>query len=164
MDMMVQRLCGMIHRYEKELLRLCCVMLQDAALAQDAVQETFFKAYRGLSRFKGDCSEKTWLIRIAINTCRDMQRSAWHRHTDRHVIFSDLITPVAPVDEAHIALMDALLSLPRKEREAVLLHHYHGLTQKETAQALGITQPAVALRLKHAYAHLRHALEGDDSQ
>ena len=160
MDALTQRLNELIIRYEKELLRLCCVILQDATLAQDAVQETFLKAYRSLPRFRGSCSEKTWLIRIAINTCRDMRTSAWQRHTDRRVSVDRLPHPIVPANETRLALMDALLALPRKEREAVLLHHYHGLTQKETAQALGITQPAVALRLKHAYAHLRQELEG----
>lgn len=157
-----QRLNELILRYEKDLLRFCCMYLQDAVLAQDAVQETFLKAYRSLHRFRGDCSEKTWLLRIAVNTCKDMRRSAWHLHTDRRVLIENLPPPSAPPDGDHLALTDALLRLPPKEREAVLLHHYHGLTQAETARALRITQPAVALRLKKAYTLLRRSLEGDE--
>ena len=158
-----EQLNRLIILHEKELLRYCCVILQDANLAQDAVQETFLRAYRSLHRFRGDCSEKTWLLRIAVNICRDMCKSAWHRHTDRRVMIENLPLPVSPPDEMHIALIDALLLLPQKEREAVLLHHYHGLTQKETARALGVTQPAVTLRLKKAYALLRQTLEGDEA-
>ncbi len=157
-----ERLNELILHYEKDLLRFCCVYLQDAALAQDAVQETFLKAYRSLNRFRGDCSEKAWLLRIAVNTCKDVRRSAWHRHIDRRVTPENLPLPSAPPDDDHLALTDALMRLPPKELEAVLLHHYHGLTQAETARALRITQPAVALRLKKAYTLLRRSLEGDE--
>jgi len=81
-----------IRDYEKELLRLCFVYLKDAALAEDAVQETFIKAYKHLEGFRGDASPKTWLVRIAVNVCKDMRRSAW---------FRCLKNAVAP-DKAHL--------------------------------------------------------------
>ena len=56
---------------------MCYAMLRDAEQAKDAVQETFVKAYRAMDDWRGACSEKTWLTRIAVNTCRDMRRSAW---------------------------------------------------------------------------------------
>ena len=63
-----ERLNRMVLTYEKDLLRLCCVYLKDIESARDAVQETFLKAYRRMDRFEGKASEKTWLMRIAINT------------------------------------------------------------------------------------------------
>lgn len=75
----------MVNEWQLSLLRLCYIQLQDKELAEDAVQETFLKAYRSLQSFRGECSEKTWLTRIAINTCRDMQRGGWFRHIDRRV-------------------------------------------------------------------------------
>ena len=89
-DPRAQRLVDMVDRYQAQLLRLCYLVLHDTMLAEDAVQETFLKAYRAMGRFRGDCQEKTWLMRIAINTCRDMRRSAWLRHTDRSVFFTML--------------------------------------------------------------------------
>ena len=62
------KLNRMVITYEKDLLRLCCAYLRDIELAQDAVQETFLKAYRRMDKFEGKSSEKTWLMRIAINT------------------------------------------------------------------------------------------------
>ena len=67
-----QRLVRLVEHYQTDLLRLCYIQLHDTALAEDAVQETFIKAYRSFPSFRGDCSEKTWLMRIAVNTCRDM--------------------------------------------------------------------------------------------
>lgn len=75
----------MIQTYEKDLLRLCCTYLKDVSLAEDAVQETFLKAYKHLHAFRGESSEKTWLIRIAINACRDVQRTNWFRNLPRMV-------------------------------------------------------------------------------
>ena len=73
----------LVESYQLPLRRMCCVWLRDRDLAEDAVQETFFKAWKGAPSFRGECSEKTWLMRIAVNVCRDMRRSAWHRHVER---------------------------------------------------------------------------------
>ena len=75
------------------LLRLCYIQLQDQSLAEDAVQETFLKAYRAFDQYRGDCSEKSWLCKIAVNTCRDMLRGGWFRHIDRRVSLESLPEP-----------------------------------------------------------------------
>ena len=75
----------LVAEYQKPLLHMCTMMLRDDAAAEDAVQETFVKAWRALPQFRRECSEKSWLMRIAINTCRDMTRTAWFRHTERRV-------------------------------------------------------------------------------
>ena len=74
-----EMLAHMVAEYEVILLRTCYMYLHDKALAEDATQETFLKAYKALDSFRGESSEKTWLMRIAMNTCRDMKRSAWFR-------------------------------------------------------------------------------------
>lgn len=71
-----------IRTYEKDLLRLCCVYLKDVSLAEDAVQETFLKAYSHLPSFRGNSSPKTWLVRIAINVCT-LPREACLRQNER---------------------------------------------------------------------------------
>ena len=155
-----ERLNQMVLTYERDLLRLCAVYLRDIDLARDAVQETFLKAYRCMDRFKGNASEKTWLMRIAINTCKDMLRGAWFQHVDRSACLDDLPLPVSPPSVEHIALTTAIMALPRKYMEVILLHCDQGMNIRETAQALGITPPAVINRLKKARAALYDALEG----
>ena len=81
-----KRLEALMNAYGTQLKRLCCLYLRDAALAEDAVQETFLKAWRAMGKFRGECSEKTWLTRIAVNVCRDMQRTAWFRRLDRRIV------------------------------------------------------------------------------
>ena len=149
-------------QYEESLLRMCFACLNDAALAEDAVQETFLKAYRALDRFRGDAEEKTWLLRIAINTCRDLRRSAWFRHVDRNVTLDVLGEPADPAQEWSQwddTLTRAVMELKPKYREAVLLCCYQGLTGQEAASVLKISRAAVMNRLKQAKTTLRRELE-----
>ena len=71
----VELLKVMAEKYQLSLLRLCFAYLHDRTLAEDAVQETFLKAYRSISGFRNKSSEKTWLSHIAINCCRDMNKT-----------------------------------------------------------------------------------------
>ena len=66
----------LIEKYERGVLHLCCIYLRDMHMAEDAVQETFLKAYKSLNAFRGESSEKTWLYRIPINVCIDMRPAA----------------------------------------------------------------------------------------
>ena len=99
-----QRLVRLVEQYQTDLLRLCYIQLHDTALAEDAVQETFIKAYRSFPVFRGDCSEKTWLMRIAVNTCRDMIHSAWFRHLDRRITPEQLPESCEQTDEEAVDL------------------------------------------------------------
>lgn len=157
-----RQLIRLMEQYEKDLLRMCSVYLRDRALAEDAVQETFWKAYQGLGRFRGEAAEKTWLMRIAINTCKDMQRSAWFRMAERRVPLDELPLPAPTADESSVALTQEIMRLPRREKEVVLLYYYQGLKEKEIAQALGVSGAAVSKRLKQARAHLHRAMRGGD--
>lgn len=85
-----QIIIDLVNQYQGMLLRMCYVYLRDQELAKDAVQETFLKAYRSFGAFRGDSSEKTWLIQIAINTCKSIRRSAWWRYIDRRVAPEDI--------------------------------------------------------------------------
>ena len=66
-----QELVRLVDQRQTALLRMCYLYLHDAALAEDAVQETYLKAYKAMPTFRRDCREKTWLMRIAVNTCWD---------------------------------------------------------------------------------------------
>ena len=156
-----EQLERMMALYEKDLLRVCTMYLRDFQLAEDAVQECFLRAYRHLGDFRGDSSEKTWLMHIALNICRDMRRGAWWRYIDRRVSLEKLPLPTAPPSVEHIALTTEILRLPRKYMEAVLLYYDQGFSVKEMAELLGISQPAVSSRLRRAREKLYDALEGE---
>ena len=158
-DQTIERL---ITQHQTSLLRLCYVQLQDQALAEDAVQETFLKAYKGFDSFRGDSSEKTWLTRIAVNTCRDFQRGGWFKHTDRRVTPDMLPVGTVQPDTEDLDLSLAVMKLPRKMREAILLYYYQDMSTEEIAEILGIAQSSVSNRLRRGREKLRKLLEGRD--
>ena len=146
-------------QYGTALLRMCCLYLRDYSLAEDAVQETFLKAYARLDSFRGDCSEQTWLMKIAINTCRDMLRSAWMRHHDRYADLSKLPERAYCPEPPDDTIVQAVSALPPRLREAVLLRYYQQLTLSEAAQALGISLSTMNRRLRRAEMLLKKELE-----
>ena len=156
----VQTLERLVRENEVPLKRLCYLYLRDTSLAEDAVQETFLKAYRSLKDFRGEASEKTWLTKIAVNTCRDMLRSAWFRHTDRRVT-ADMLPEAREIrDPYHREVTAAVMNLPAKLREVILLYYYRGLSMVEISEVLKISQPAVTGRLKRAREKLKAELKG----
>lgn len=157
-----QRFCELVSMYQTALLRVCYLCLQDKSLAEDAVQETFIKVWKSWDSYRGECSEKTWIMKIAVNTCRDMKRTWWAKHISRHV------TPDMPEAESESEdnsdeaadLHHAIASLPLKLREVILLYYYQSMQVNEVAQALGIAPSSVSGRLKRAKEKLRIALKG----
>lgn len=147
-------------QWDVPLLRTCFLLLRDRLLAEDAVQQTFLKAWRGYDSFRGECSEKTWLMRIAVHTCRDLQRGKWFRHIDPSVSPDDLPPPVQPFEERDDTVARAVLALPVKLRQVVVLHHYQGLTVQEVAQVMEISRRTAYDRLARAQKLLKKELEG----
>lgn len=155
-----QVLVQMVNQYQGLLLRMCYMYLRDLELAKDAAQDTFLKAYKTLDSFRGECSEKTWLIQIAMNTCRDMQRSAWFRHHDRRITPEDLPQTILPPDDNDdLDVMCDVMQLPPKLKEVVMLYYWQSMNVNEIAHALGITHSTVSARLKRAREKLYDVLE-----
>ncbi len=152
-----------IRMYEKDLLRLCFVYMKDVALAEDAVQETFLKAYKNMVAFRGDGSAKAWLVRIAVNVCRDMCRSAWFRMLRNAAELDKYQIPLEEGNhEIRSVLVADIMNLPRIYREAVLLHYYEGFNKTEIAQTLRVSNTTVQRRLEKAYRLLKNALKGEN--
>lgn len=158
-----EKLMHLMDQYEVALKRMCCAYLRDASLAEDAVQDTFVKAYRHLDSFRGESSERTWLMRIAINTCKDMRRAAWFRYVDRSVTLKGIPAPACSQSLGQTEFVMDIMRLPRKYLEVVLLHYYQGMTTREIAQSLKIPHQTVSSRLRRAREKLRAALEGGRS-
>ncbi|MEG0996789.1 MAG: sigma-70 family RNA polymerase sigma factor [Clostridia bacterium] len=155
-----QAFCQLVTQYQLPLLRMCCIYLHDKSLAEDAVQETFLKAFKAISTFRGECSEKTWLMRIAINTCHDIKRSGWFRHRNRQVTLESLWASEAVSAAPEVELVAEIMKLPPKLQDVLLLYYYQNLSVYEIAEALGINHSSVSNRIKRAKEKLRNALSG----
>lgn len=154
-----QNLIRMMSDYSHLLMGLCTIILRDYHLAQDVVQETFLRAWR-----KGPlqaATEKSWLVRVAVNLCRDQQRSRWMRHLDRRVTPEDVIIPVLPEENDVIREVQRL---PMKEREVIVMHYWGNLSAQEIADALHIGRASVYRRLESAKKRLRLELQENNDE
>lgn len=154
-----ERITRIMTEYGRELKRMCYMYLGDRSLAEDAVQETFLKAYKALESFRDESSEKTWLMRIAINTCKDQLRTAWFRRVDRRVSLDAMPEQSHHPEMPDPTVMTAIMALSRKHRELILLRYYQEMDIAEIAQALGIPEGTVKSRLSRAKKKLYQTLE-----
>ena len=156
-----QELIRLMDTYGSILLSLCRMMLHDFHRAQDAVQETFIKAYRHINKIEQVQNEKAWLIRIAVNICRDMMRTAWFRHAAKSVDLAELPELPAPQERTEDSpILDEVQRLPAKEREVILLHYWQEMDADEIASALSINRATVYRRLERARQRLKMNVEG----
>ncbi len=154
-----EAIARLMDQHGHALFRMCALHLKDVQLAEDAVQETFLKAWRKLDSFRDESSERTWLMRIAINVCRDMLRTGWFRRIDRNVDIL-LLPECAQADEyPDKTVLTEVTGLPSKLREVILLRYYQGMTLQETADALGIGLSTVKQRQQKANQILRKRLK-----
>ena len=105
-----QKLSRWIEEYSDSILYTCFLYLSDQSQAEDATQDTWIKAWKHMSDFErqGIANEKAWLLRIAINTCKDYRRSAWFRHIDRKQALDELpphLVSVEPKDHSLTRLL-----------------------------------------------------------
>lgn len=150
----------LVEQYQMAVLRTCYLYLCDKSLAEDAVQETFIKVYRGMDSFKGESSEKTWIMKIAMHTCYDINHSSWHRFFNRSVTPEMLPEAAVSFDDVDDELTNAVIRLPLKLREVILLHYYQRMKVNDIAEALGVSQSSVSGRLKRGRDRLKDYLEG----
>ena len=150
-----QIITRLMNEHGNSILRLCALYIRDAGLAEDAAQETFLRAYRAIERFRGDSSPKTWLTRIAINVCKDMQR----RRSRQPLLPGHLPEAVHRDDNYDDSVITEVMALPEKYRAVILLRYYQELSISETAKVLGITQNAASIRISRAREMLRLRIE-----
>lgn len=154
MDDRSQWLESAMAQWGDNLLRLCFLYLHDRQLAEDAVQETFLRAYRGYGRFRREASEKTWLTRIAINQCKTLLRQS--RPLPLEEAPEDSYEQQAGDD----TVLRAVRALPPVYREAVVLYYYQELSTPEIARMLHLPRNVITARLSRARALLKPQLKG----
>ncbi len=155
-----------MREYGTEILRIAYLYVGDIQIAEDIFQEVFLKAYQGFADFQEKSSVKTWLIRIAINSCKDYLKSAWKRRvtpmdeaTEQSLRSPDAYEQVEQEADAE-KVREAVFSLPEQYREVIVCFFYQELSLEETAQALHIPVGTVKSRLSRAKEKLKVVLGG----
>ena len=149
----------LLDEYGNAVLRMCFLYLKDTHLAEDAVQDTFIKVYNSYSQFRGKSSEKTWIMRIAINVCKNYLRSSWWKHVKESAVLDDIPARENAVRDDTLLL--EVMKLSRKYKEVVLLFYYQDMKIREIAEALQIPESTVSVRLKRAREKLKSNLGRD---
>jgi RNA polymerase sigma-70 factor (ECF subfamily) len=160
----------LVKRWERPIFALAYRTLGREEDARDVTQETFLRAFRALSGFKGDAKFSSWLYRIALNLCRD-----WIRRERRAPIVAvpegieveQLAAERGPVESVEDLAARAELSrevakamayLPEEQRQSIILKEYHGLTFQEVADLMRCPLSTVKTRVYQGLSTLRKQL------
>lgn len=150
-------------RYATDVLRVSYYYLGDRQRAEDVTQDVFVRLLTTRpSLLPG--REKAWLLKVALNRCRDLWRGAWLKK----VILGHPAFELFPADDEigrlaeNTALAEAVNRLPAGFKEVVLLHYYQGYGVSEIASMLEISEGTVSSRLSRARTRLQNDLKGDE--
>jgi RNA polymerase sigma-70 factor (ECF subfamily) len=155
----------LVRRYHGPLRNFAVRFLDDRDAADDVVQETFLRVLEAAPRWRATAKVSTYLHTIAANLCRDELKRARRRREEPLEEGEDGPVDPAPSPEAQALanlraakVRAAVQRLPPEQREAVLLHHYQGLSHPEIAQVCRCPVGTVKSRLHHAHRKLREWL------
>lgn len=153
----------MVTQYGDCLLRMCCLYTGNLQSAEDALQETYIRAFKNMNNFRRQCSEKTWLTGIAINVCRSYLRSEKIRLNHIQPMQETFDAEQIPNDKASEIIYDDTVlreihMLKPKYKEVILMYYYQDMKAKEIAKILGISESSVTVRLSRAREQLKARL------
>ncbi len=163
--------------YRVMIFNVCLSMLSNQQEAEDITQDVFFQAYKSIKRFRAESKLSTWLYRIAVNHCLNHERrKKQERWLSLDFIFESqgdenqserALSVIASGDSPDVVLekskrkrvvQQAINSLPKKQRIAVILHRYEGLSYKEIAEVMKCSLASVESRLHRAKVNMAKKL------
>lgn len=151
----------LVETYQTPVYNLCYRMLGDGVEAEDAAQETFWRAYQNLRRYDPQRSFITWLLSIAAHYCIDQQRKRKHPVYPIDDYMEETAPDPAPNPEKAVGQLDEdrylhqlLNQMPSQDRAVLVLRYWHELSEEEIALSLEMTVSAVKSRLHRARLQL----------
>ena len=167
MDERIEQIDRLHDQFAGVLYDKCFRFLGDRLEAEDAVQDTFVRAYLALKRFRKDSPPQPWLFRIATNVCLNKLRTRRRKG----------LVPIPDIDKARftpanqmdlVTLRQTIQYLERtidhRSLEIFIAYYLDGANQVEIAQSLGISRRAVVKRLSRLKNHLKQYWEGKDHE
>jgi RNA polymerase sigma-70 factor, ECF subfamily len=154
---------GIVQRWQGRLVTLAWRFCRDRTMAEDLAQEAFVKAFRSLATFRAESAFSTWLTAIALNTCRSALRGREPMPVllDARAVSSEP-DGHAVLQERHRAetLRHAVLKLPPRYRDALVLYYFEERDLTESARVLGVPTGTLKARLHRARELLKRRLWG----
>lgn len=155
---------ALVNAYSADLFRYAVWLVRDSQLAEDLVQETFMRAWKGIDTLRDPAAAKTWLITILR---RERARAYEKNRTEHNTRDEVEVDTLAGVDighgkTEHFVLRRALDALPEDYREPLLMQIVGGYSCEEIGAAMDLQPGAVMTRLSRARQKLLHILDGDN--
>ena len=147
----------LVTAYSDLILRLSCTYLRSTQDGEDICQSVLLKLLTGDQVFDSPAHERAWVVRATINACKDELR-AFRRKTVPLEDVPETAAPELPRSE----VLDAVMSLPEKYREAIYLFYYEGYSTREIGQLTGRSEAAVSAHLSRGRKKLRELLGGSE--
>ena len=148
----------LVEQYSDMILRLGFSWLGDMDDAMDICQEVLLKLLTDQRTFPDQGQERAWLVRLAINQCKNWKKSAWFQH--RAPLEEGLHLAVEAPEPEDGPLLEQIRRLPPKYRQVIYLRYYEGYEVQEIAQFLGRSPGLISTHLARARIKLREQLEG----
>jgi RNA polymerase sigma factor (sigma-70 family) len=147
-----------VSRYRKQLLRYCSGLLPSSR-AEDAVQQTFLNAYKGITEGEAELKLKPWLYKIAHNASLNLLRQNGWNYDQIPEDFDGVMQPPQAVEQSERIrdVIRGVQGLPDRQRDAIVLRELEGRSYEEIGVALGVTDGAVRQLLNRARTTLRAA-------
>ena len=151
-------LCAAMDAHGDMVYRLALCRLGTKSDAEDVYQDVFLRLFRDDTVFRDDQHLKAWLIRVTVNCCTDLHRSAWFQ---KNAPLEEWSADTAPVPEDYADLWNAVAALPEELRTVIYLHYVEGYQTDEIANMIGCRPATVRTRLHRARNKLKLKLEED---
>lgn len=149
-----QYFSDMYERHSKSVYGVCLMYLKNKDDAEEAVSDSYIRLMENMPSFESDAHAKAYLMRTAVNICKNQLKSGWRRNT---VHDEDVMLYMTTSDEESI--MEEVLALPPKYRAIIYMHYYVGYTSQEIAEIMNLSQSAVLSRLMRGRKKLKDILE-----
>ena len=158
---------SLVERHSRYLYGVVFRLTRNAEDTQDVVQDTWLKVHAQLGRFESRSEVRTWLTRIAVNTCRDRRRAGWWQRfrqwSDQLELVSLADRGLTPEDaaissEERHRIWQAFRALPDRQREVFVLRHVEDWSGPEIAAALDLSEGTVKRHLFRAVHRMRGIL------
>lgn len=154
-----EEVLGYYDKYYDMIWRICLMQMGQEEDAYDAVQETFLRLMHQGKAFQDTEHAKAWLIRTAVNYCKDVRKSAWRQHYAGDEGLALLNTET--YSERDREVFETLLELPKAQRVLLYLYFYEGYSLKEISKILKVNASTLRSRFAKAKERMREYLEKD---